>query len=135
MASRMNAERDDTIVVVGPCASGKSTLVRGLRFHGFDARVCAQEHSGVPSLWRRRGRPTLIALTVELEATRLRREGRWPRAIHAAQLTRLGDAYANADLIIRTDDLTSSGVLSAALQFLDQSTSAVQGPSSMLEGS
>ena len=106
------------IVVVGPCASGKSTLVRGLVSHGYDARVCAQEHSSVPSLWRHQGRPTLIGLRVELESIRIRRQARWPRAIYAAQLARLADAYANADLIIDTDDRSSRSVLGTALDYL-----------------
>lgn len=106
------------VVVVGPCASGKSTLVRGLRSHGYEARVCAQEHSAVASLWRHQGAALLIALTADLESVRTRREARWPKAIHAAQLHRLADAYANADLVIGTDGRSSGEVLSAALDFL-----------------
>ena len=55
------------IVIVGPCASGKTTLVRGLWTRGYGgARVVAQGHSGVvdwgtlfynhcePSMWDER---------------------------------------------------------------------------------
>ena len=108
----------DQVVVVGPCASGKSTLVRGLRSHGYDARVVSQEHSAVASLWRHQGHPLLIALTADLESVRLRRQALWPKAIYAAQLERLADAYANADLTVRTDELSSAGVLNAALKYL-----------------
>lgn len=106
------------IVVVGPCASGKSTLVRGLLSHGYDARVCAQEHSAVSSLWRHQGRPTLIGLEVGLESIRIRRQARWPMAIYSAQLARLADAYANADLLIDTDHLSSAAVLGRTLDYL-----------------
>lgn len=108
-----------SVVVVGPCASGKSTLVRGLLSHGYDARVCAQEHSAVSSLWRHQGRPTLIGLKVGLESIRIRRQARWPTAIYSAQLARLADAYANADLVIDTDELSSTAVLGTALDYLD----------------
>lgn len=111
--------RSSSVVVVGPCASGKSTLVRGLLSHGFEARVCAQEHSAVPTLWCHQGRPTLIGLTAELETIRVRRQPRWSRTLHEAQLDRLADAYANADLIIETDTLSSRVVLEEALGFLD----------------
>jgi len=110
-----NLQTDTQLVVVGPCASGKSTLVRGLRSHGYDARVCALEHIAVASLWRHQGNGTLIALTVALESIRLRRLARWSRTICAAQLARLVVAYDNADLIIDTDQLSSDGVLRAAL--------------------
>ena len=33
------------IAIVGICASGKTTLVRGLREAGYDAYNVAQEHS------------------------------------------------------------------------------------------
>ena len=49
------------IVIVGPCASGKTTLVRGLWARGYSgARVVAQEHSGVIDLWKRRGQPDVL---------------------------------------------------------------------------
>ncbi|MBP9503378.1 MAG: hypothetical protein KBF17_14555, partial [Candidatus Promineofilum sp.] len=45
------------VAVVGPCASGKSTLVAALRAAGYDARHPAQEHSFVKDMWRRRVDP------------------------------------------------------------------------------
>ena len=105
-------------VVVGPCASGKPTSVRGSRSHGFDARACAQEHSAVRTLWRHQGRPTLILLTAGQESTRLRRHAAWRKVVHTAHIARLAVAKANADLIIVTDDLSSGGVLRTAVAFL-----------------
>ena len=114
-----STRRSNSVVVVGPCASGKSTLVRGLLSHGFDARVCAQEHSAVSTLWRHLGRPTLIGLRAELETIRIRRQPRWSKALHETQLDRLADAYENADLIIDTDARSTRVVLEEALGFLD----------------
>lgn len=114
--------RPSSVVVVGPCASGKSTLVRGLLSHKIEARVCAQEHSAIPTLWRHQGRPILIGLAVGLETIRIRRQPRWSKALYEAQLERLSDAYANADLLIETDELSSRVVLEEALRFLAGST-------------
>ncbi len=40
------------VVIVGPCASGKSVLVEGLTRLGYDAQACAQEHSYLPTMWQ-----------------------------------------------------------------------------------
>jgi len=122
--------RPSSVVVVGPCASGKSTLVRGLISHGIDARFCAQEHSAVPTLWRHHGRPTLIGLRAQLETIRIRRQPRWSKALYEAQLGRLADAYANADLLIETDGLSSGAVLEEALRFLSRAPEVSSGGSS-----
>lgn len=116
------ADREITtsIVVVGPCASGKSTLVRGLTSLGYAARVCAQEHSEVPTLWRHQGIPVLVALTAELETVRLRRDPRWPIAVHAAQIRRLTSAFANADVVIATDHVSSADVLVEAVAAIER---------------
>ncbi len=45
------------VTLVGPCASGKSVLARALQDRGYDARQCSQEHSYVPDMWRRIGKP------------------------------------------------------------------------------
>lgn len=123
------------VVVIGPCASGKSTLVRGLLANGIAARVCAQEHSAVPTLWRHQGRPTLIGLTAQLETIRIRRQPRWSKALYEAQLGRLVDAYANADLVIDTDELSSGAVLREALGFLSRSDVISSGESIPRDGS
>ena len=51
---------DILIALVGPCASGKSTLGRRLRELGYTVREPAQEHSFVPELWRHMGDPDLL---------------------------------------------------------------------------
>ena len=62
------------VAVVGPCASGKSTLTAALRAAGYEARMPAQEHSYVPDMWRRLVDPdVLIYLDISYEALRERR--------------------------------------------------------------
>jgi hypothetical protein len=115
------ARRQLDIVVVGPCAAGKTTLVKGLIARGYaGARLVAQEHSGVRNLWARRGRPNvLIYLDVQV-AMMNRRQGRtdWTDEARAEQLLRLANARRECDLVLPTDDLTIPQVLEAAVQFL-----------------
>jgi len=90
------------IVVVGTCASGKSTLVSELRARGYDAHSCAQEHSAIPELWNHSWPDLLIYLDVDLATVRRRRSAVWPESIFRAQLQRLERARATADIVIGT---------------------------------
>ncbi len=99
------------IVVVGPCASGKSTLVARLREHGYDAHTVAQEHSAVRDLWKRKDPDALVALDVSLEEVRNRRSPDWLEAVYQRQHERLASAYAAADLIIDTAEHNEDAVL------------------------
>jgi hypothetical protein len=112
-----------SIVVVGPCAAGKTTLVTGLRAQGFAAaRLVAQEHSGIRDLWARRGRPqTLIYLDAQ-PATMNRRQGRsdWTTEGRADLVPRLEHARRECDLCLSTDDLTIPQVLETVVKFLEQ---------------
>jgi predicted ATPase len=109
------------IVVVGPCAAGKTTLVNGLRERGFaSARLVAQEHSGVRDLWRRRGRPAaLIYLDVQTAAMNLR-QGRadWTDEARVEQLLRLENARRECDFYLDTTSLSIPQVLEAVVGFL-----------------
>jgi cytidylate kinase len=107
------------VVVVGPCASGKSTLVEALRAHGYDALVSAQEHSAISSLWQRSNPDVLIALVASIEAVRERRDASWPGWLHDVQEERLAKAQDAADLVIDTSDLGVDEVVSRAIQFLE----------------
>ena len=117
------ARRQLHIVVVGPCAAGKTTLVNGLIARGFaSARLVVQEHSGVHDLWARRGPPdALIYLDVQV-ATMNHRQGRtdWTDAARAEQLTRLAGARRECHLYLPPDDLTVLQVLETVVQFLKQ---------------
>ena len=107
------------ITVVGPCASGKSTLVRALRMHGYDAHATSQEHSAVANLWARRDPEILIALQADLESVRLRRRNpRWSGAVWLEQQTRLADAFAHADYVADTSHRSANDVVADVLEFL-----------------
>jgi deoxyadenosine/deoxycytidine kinase len=115
------------IVIVGPCASGKTTLVRGLWARGYSgARVVAQEHSGVSDLWKLHGAPApdvLIYLDAQL-ATIAARQHRsdWTPEYLAEQQRRLSSAWTACDLYLPTDDLTPQDVLEHAIKFLSNTT-------------
>ncbi len=108
------------VKVTGTSAAGKSTLVRGLRAHGINARAAGQEHSQVPDMWRRLHPPQiLICLEATLEAQRARRpDVTWTAAWLQVEKERLSHARAHADLRIETSCRTVSAVLAQALQYL-----------------
>jgi hypothetical protein len=100
------------IGIVGPCSAGKSTLGRRLRADGYEVREIAQEHSGVPDMWRRIGAPdVLIYLDVSMEVG-AQREGLaapsswWP----SERTTRLAHARRHCDLYIDTTTLVPEEV-------------------------
>lgn len=105
--------------VVGPCGSGKSTLVAGLEQYGYECRHIAQEHSYVPYMWHRITHPdVLIFLDASFPVCTARRLLNWMQADYAEQVRRLSHAREHADLIIQTDELTILQVLERALSFL-----------------
>ena len=106
------------VVVVGPCASGKTTLVDALRARGYDARVSAQEHSAVRELWKRGEPDVLIALVASIDAVRDRRDASWPAWLHDVQEERLAPAQDAADLVVDTSNLEADEVAERVLAFL-----------------
>ncbi len=106
------------IVVVGPCASGKSTLVSALRALGYNAQVSGQEHSGIATLWQHLAPDVLISLQVDINAVRDRRDRDWPEWLHDLQVTRLSEASEAADLAIDTTMLDSQTVIERVVHFL-----------------
>lgn len=110
------------VAIVGPCASGKSTLAAGLQQHGFLARQIAQEHSYVPAMWQRLSRPdALIYLDASYETCTRRKRLDWLPSEHAEQLNRLRHAREYCDIYINTDSLTPEQVLARALEALGES--------------
>ena len=110
------------IVVVGPCASGKSTLVARLKQLDFDAYAVAQEHSAVRELWKRKDPDVLIALDVSLDAVRARRSPTWLEAVYERQHERLASAYAAADLTIDTARHDADEVVTIVCDWLQRLT-------------
>lgn len=117
------------VKVVGPCKSGKSTLVAGLRAAGYAARSCGQEHSEVPAMWQRIAPPDcLIFLDVTLETMRARVDrSDWSDDLMRTQQRRLTHARQHADLIVATDVLQPEQVLGQVLAFLQQRGLACSG--------
>ena len=99
------------VVVVGPCASGKTTLVRGLRRLGYEATVSGQEHSEIPTLWRHAEPDVVVALDVDLPTVRRRRGEDWPEWLYLVQRRRLRQAVAAADVRVDTSGLDEEAVL------------------------
>src|SRR5438105_14351833 len=94
-----------SIVVVGVCSSGKSTLVRALRERGYSAQAVSQEHSYVPYLWQRSTPDVLIYLDASLHTIHGRGRRRWPQYLLDEEHTRLGMAREHCHLYIHTDGL------------------------------
>ena len=107
-----HAEQSESrVVVVGPDAAGKSTLVLRLRQDGFDARSCAQDHSYVPDMWQKLSRPRfLIFLDASLEAIAQRRDISWGQDRLDALQGRLAHAREHCDLYVNTDEMTPEEV-------------------------
>jgi GTPase SAR1 family protein len=117
-----DARSRQNIVVVGPCAAGKTTLVNGLIERGFtSARLVAQEHSGVRHLWLWRGRPNVLIYLDVQAATMNRRQGRtdWTEGVRAEQIARLAGARRACDLYLPTDELTIPQVIESVVSFLE----------------
>lgn len=107
------------IGVVGPCGSGKSTLVNGLKQHGCRAKNIAQEHSYVPYMWQRLVHPDiLVFLDVSHLNSMKRRNFDWTPAEHAEQMRRLQHARQHADLYLDTNALTVKEVLDGTLAYI-----------------
>jgi len=110
---------DLRIGIVGPCSSGKTTLVDGLARYGFNVRHIAQEHSYVPYMWQRISKPDiLIFLDVSFSVSQQRRPLNWKYSDFEEQQNRLAHARQHANLTINTDDLSIPEILNTVLVFL-----------------
>jgi GTPase SAR1 family protein len=119
-AARIASTESRKVVVVGPCAAGKSTLVTALRALGYDAHVSGQEHSGIATLWQHSEPDVLIALDVDIAAVRDRRGGSWPEWLHDLQVRRLAAASQAAHLNIDTTMLSTQAVIARVVAYLEQ---------------
>jgi uridine kinase len=117
----METTRKLLIGIVGPCASGKSTLVNRLTARGMNVRHIAQEHSYVPTMWKKITNPDiLIYLMVSYPLTIARNQLDWTLAEYNEQLHRLRHAHEHAHLVIETDDLSQEDVENKVLAFFAQ---------------
>jgi shikimate kinase len=108
------------VVVVGPDAAGKSTLVERLRARRYNARSCGQDHSHVPDMWQIIAQPDfLIYVDAELETIAQRRNISWGRPWLDELHRRLAHARAHADLYLPTDGLTPEQVAERAVRALE----------------
>jgi len=107
------------IGVVGPCGSGKSTLISGLGKNGYSCRHIAQEHSYVQAMWQIIGKPDiLVYLDASFRISTSRRKLNWLEKDHREQIRRLTHAREHAHLVVNTDDLSPEEVLQKVLDFL-----------------
>jgi deoxyadenosine/deoxycytidine kinase len=107
------------IGVVGPCASGKSTLIAGLTRLGVRTRHIAQEHSYVKDMWQRLTNPDiLVFLDVSYPITCQRRKLDWTEADWQEQQQRLSHARAHTDLYLDTDELDIAEVFEKVIEFI-----------------
>jgi ABC-type cobalamin/Fe3+-siderophores transport system ATPase subunit len=114
---------DDNLLigVVGPCGSGKSTLIAGLEPLGYRCRHIAQEHSYVKHMWKALSNPDiLIFLQCSFENSTARRKLNWVIQDFEEQQRRLSHALEHANLIVQTDGLKPEEVLAQVLQFLQE---------------
>ena len=119
--------RKGGIIVVGPCASGKSSLAEKLTEAGYPARQIAQEHSYVPTMWQKMSQPdVLIFLDSSFETSTRRKSLNWDREEYEIQQERLRHAREHCDLYIDTDDLSEREVLEQALAMLQGGQSSTQ---------
>lgn len=108
------------IAIVGPCASGKSSLARKLQQAGYRARQIAQEHSYVPDMWQTLSQPeVLIFLDASYEICTERKNLSWTTEEYQTQRQRLEHALENNDIYINTDELSEKEVFKKARQLLD----------------
>jgi deoxyadenosine/deoxycytidine kinase len=107
------------IAIVGPCASGKTTLAHALQAKELSARQIAQEHSYVANMWEVLAKPTiLIYLDASYPVCTQRKSLSWTLKEYEAQIERLAHARANCHIYIETDELTPDEVLQCSLQAL-----------------
>jgi deoxyadenosine/deoxycytidine kinase len=115
----MPPDKQPLIGLVGPCASGKSTLGARLEKRGYRVKHIAQEHSYVRDMWKRITNPdVLIFLDASYPVTLARRNLNWSEADYAEQHRRLEHARAHADLYIFTDSASIETIEQQIVDFL-----------------
>ena len=107
------------IAVVGPCASGKTTLVEGLIRKGYTARQIAQEHSYVPRMWKLLTKPDiLLYVDASYETCTERKQLNWSLKDYERQIERLAHARDHCDIYLDTEGISAEEALERALEAL-----------------
>ena len=107
------------IAVVGPCGSGKSTVVKILQAEGYHIKAVGQEHSYVADMWARLTKPDiLIYLDASLWAIAQRRQISWGQKRLDELNHRLRHARANCHFYINTDALSPAEVAQRIRDFI-----------------
>ena len=107
------------IAVVGVCASGKTTLVKGLKDAGYDAYNVAQEHSGIHNFWNKHHPDILVMIDATIPAIKKRRLVYWDQERLDVQHKRLADAKAHANLFIQTDAYNADEVREQVIDYIE----------------
>ncbi len=106
------------LVLVGVCAAGKSTLAHGLQVRGIQSRAVAQEHSQVPTLYRRSGN-LVVLLVADWGTVHRRRHLAWDPGFYRAEWERIRLARDEAALVIHTDWLNPQQVANRVTEWYD----------------
>lgn len=117
--SFMPASPIKPLVLVGVCASGKTTVSAALKAHGISAHPVAQEHSRVPGLYRRSD-GLVVVLGATWETVHRRRKLSWNPAFYHEEWDRIREARRDAALIIHTDWLGASDVAARITGWFDR---------------
>ncbi|TFH31999.1 MAG: hypothetical protein E4G99_13295 [Anaerolineales bacterium] len=118
--SYLPGKEEPLIAVVGPCAAGKSTLVRGLEERGYRAKQVAQEHSYVPRMWQIITKPdVLIYVDAGYESCTERKQLDWTRVEYERQIERLAHARQYCHVYLDTEGITAQDALERALKALE----------------
>lgn len=107
------------LVLIGVCASGKSTLAQELEVLGVKARAVAQEHSQVHDLYRRSGH-WVVVLVANWDTVHRRRQLSWDLDFYRAEWERISDARKAAALIVHTDWLSPVDVAARVTTWFDR---------------
>ncbi len=95
------------LVLVGVCASGKTTISRLLNAQGIRARSIAQEHSSVQNLFRHGEASLVVLLCADWESVHRRRRLSFDREFYRTEWRRLSQARQEANLVVHTDMFTA----------------------------
>lgn len=85
---------------------------------GFDACICAQEHSCVKSFWTKLAPDVLVVLDCNYETIKQRRKVEWGEKRIKVQKERLQNALENCDLYLKTDNLTLEETVAVITEYV-----------------